>query len=406
MRTIMPSIPIDATLAPEIVEFWGRRYREVKEELEELKAASGAKENCAPSEEGCAPMRVESLLAQIDTHLSSLRKKDKVARDVLSSKKDEILLREALSAAAKERDDLRFRAAALEADRVVLTNQVQAYMIQAAALAAESCSARMAAIHKVFPSTSFVDKDFQAAPVVLAEPEAFMHSLPPQYTSGTRLYFLPRPPACMPLHVPRSAQPGYWFYPVLLAPADTHFELIVEGSPGQWTYLGRYVTVNMPGQEMKLSEWMMLDERTKQAHCHRIAAHTTENGQTPSVATQLEVRRRYDTGEWNVPCYSLQCIGYDLNLYATLHEVALATSRRGSLASDQGTVVMRRDEVSRENSLTPSTVELETGRKRKAQSPVLGEGENMEANSSLSTNAPAGKKSRLILRDLPVQEQQ
>ncbi|TRM59835.1 hypothetical protein BD626DRAFT_506571 [Schizophyllum amplum] len=382
MRTIMPSIPIDATLAPEIVEFWGRRYREVKEELEELKAASGAKENCAPS-------------GKIDTHLSSLRKKDKVARDVLSSKKDEILARR-----------LRFRAAALEADRVVLTNQVQAYMIQAAALAAESCSARMATIHKVFPPTSFVDKDFQAAPVVLAEPEAFMHSLPPQYTSGTRLYFLPRPPACMPLHVPRSAQPGYWFYPVLLAPADTHFELIVEGSPGQWTYLGRYVTVNMPGQEMKLSEWMMLDERTKQAHCHRIAAHTTENGQTPSVATQLEVRRRYDTGEWNVPCYSLQCIGYDLNLYATLHEVALATSRRGSLASDQGTVVMRRDEVSRENSLTPSTVELETGRKRKAQSPVLGEGENMEANSSLSTNAPAGKKSRLILRDLPVQEQQ
>ena len=34
---MMPVIPIDASLAPEVVEFWGKRYREVKEELEELK---------------------------------------------------------------------------------------------------------------------------------------------------------------------------------------------------------------------------------------------------------------------------------------------------------------------------------------------------------------------------------
>ncbi|KAL1742615.1 hypothetical protein HDZ31DRAFT_84007 [Schizophyllum fasciatum] len=397
----MPAIPIDASLAPEVVEFWGRRYREVKEELEELKATCGAKENRAPGGlEGCVPARLEGLLTQLDVHLTSLRKKDKVARDSLISKKDDAPLKEAIAIALKERDDLRFRASALEADRAALTSQVQAFMIQAAALATEACHARMNAVLKQFSTTSFVDKEFQVTPLTLTEPEAFMHSLPPQYTNGTRLYFLPRPPACMPLHVPRSAQSGYWFYPVLLAPGDTQFELIVEGSPGQWTYLGRYVTVSMPGQEMKLCEWMMLDERTKQAHCHRIASHTTDNGQAPSVAAQLEVRRRYDTGEWNVPCYSLQCIGYDMALYATLHEVALATSRRSSLVSDHG---VRQDGVSRAASSTPSTVEVEVGRKRKVQSPMVGE--EADADGSLGTTAPASKKPRMILRDLPLQEQ-
>ena len=141
--------------------------------------------------------------------------------------------------------------------------------------------------------------------------------------------------------------------------------------------------------------------QTKQAHCHRIASHAMEHGQTPTIPAQLEVRRRYDTGEWNVPCYSLQCIGYDLTLYNTLHEVAQATSRRGSIVSEPG---MRQDEVSRETSSTPSTVDVpEAVRKRKVQSPMMGE--NMEANSSLSTNAPMMKKPRLILRDLPVQDQ-
>ncbi|KAI4518146.1 hypothetical protein K525DRAFT_259923 [Schizophyllum commune Loenen D] len=387
----MPVIPIDVSLAPEVVEFWGKRYREVKEELEELKATCSAKENRAPNGlEGCPPARLEGLLTQLDVHLTSLRKKDK---STMVTKKDDGPLRDALTTALKERDDLRFRNSALEADRAALTSQVQAFMIQAAALATEACNSRMNAVHKQFPPTTFVDKDFQVSPLTLTEPEAFMHSLP--------LYFLPRPPACMPLHVPRSAQPGYWFYPVLLAPGDTHFELIVEGSPGQWTYLGRYVTAGMPGQEMKLSEWMMLDERTKQAHCHRIASHAMEHGQTPTIPAQLEVRRRYDTGEWNVPCYSLQCIGYDLTLYNTLHEVAQATSRRGSIVSEPG---MRQDEVSRETSSTPSTVDVpEAVRKRKVQSPMMGE--NMEANSSLSTNAPTMKKPRLILRDLPVQDQ-
>ena len=51
-------------------------------------------------------------------------------------------------------------------------------MIQAAALATEACNSRMNAVHKQFPPTTFVDKDFQVTPLTLTEPEAFMHSLP------------------------------------------------------------------------------------------------------------------------------------------------------------------------------------------------------------------------------------
>jgi hypothetical protein len=33
----MPEISLDASFAPELVEFWGLRYKEIKEELEIMK---------------------------------------------------------------------------------------------------------------------------------------------------------------------------------------------------------------------------------------------------------------------------------------------------------------------------------------------------------------------------------
>jgi hypothetical protein len=33
----MPSISLDSAYAPEVLEFWGRKYQETKEELEKLK---------------------------------------------------------------------------------------------------------------------------------------------------------------------------------------------------------------------------------------------------------------------------------------------------------------------------------------------------------------------------------
>lgn len=36
----MPNMSLDSELAPELVEFWGRKYQFVKEELEKLKVSS------------------------------------------------------------------------------------------------------------------------------------------------------------------------------------------------------------------------------------------------------------------------------------------------------------------------------------------------------------------------------
>lgn len=33
----MPDIPLNASFAPELVEFWGKKYQEVKDEIEQLK---------------------------------------------------------------------------------------------------------------------------------------------------------------------------------------------------------------------------------------------------------------------------------------------------------------------------------------------------------------------------------
>ena len=54
--------------------------------------------------------------------------------------------------------------------RELMRSQVQAFMIQAAALATEACNSRMNAVHKQFPPTTFVDKDFQVTPLTLTEP--------------------------------------------------------------------------------------------------------------------------------------------------------------------------------------------------------------------------------------------
>ena len=87
-----------------------------------MQATCSAKENRAPNGlGGCPPARLEGLLTQLDVHLTSLRKKDK---STMVTKKDDGPLRDALTTALKERDDLRFRNSALEADRAALTSQV------------------------------------------------------------------------------------------------------------------------------------------------------------------------------------------------------------------------------------------------------------------------------------------
>ncbi|KIY48294.1 hypothetical protein FISHEDRAFT_11865, partial [Fistulina hepatica ATCC 64428] len=201
--------------------------------------------------------------------------------------------------------------------------QVQTFYSQVSGLATEADRLRRRAIADMFPPAQFIDGSFQPRYIAFLDSAAVSRTLIALKWAGCThrsvtysVIFLPRPPLCMPLHVPSCAQSGYWFAPNLPLPDETPFELIVEGAPSQWTYLGRYTTAPLTGHEMRLSEWMLLDERTKAAHCARIQPH--------SYAAQLEVKRRYDTGEWGVPCFNLHCVGFDHDLLAALQAAATA----------------------------------------------------------------------------------
>jgi hypothetical protein len=64
------------------------------------------------------------------------------------------------------------------------------------------------------------------------------------------------------------------------------------------------------------------------AHCVRVASQNLPPDQTASYPAQLDVKRRYEVGEWNVPCYSLRCVGFDMPLYDALHAAAVEISSR------------------------------------------------------------------------------
>ena len=104
---------------------------------------------------------------------------------------------------------------------------------------------------------------------------------------------------------------------------------------------------------LQLSEWMSLDEQvrtppvshplsglsvliinpqTKMAHCVRVASQSLPPGQTAPYPAQLEVKRRYEMGEWSVPCYSLQCVGFNTALYDALCAATSAVSEAPSTA--------------------------------------------------------------------------
>lgn len=67
------------------------------------------------------------------------------------------------------------------------------------------------------------------------------------------------------------------------------------------------------------------------AHCVRVAHQNTSQA-TPGLEHQqqpqnagthpLEIKRRYESGEWSVPCFTLRCVGYSVTLYKTLHVAA------------------------------------------------------------------------------------
>ncbi|KAF9654063.1 hypothetical protein BDM02DRAFT_3086589, partial [Thelephora ganbajun] len=142
---------------------------------------------------------------------------------------------------------------------------------------------------------------------------------------------LPRPPACLPLRITTCGQHGYWFSPVTTYPEDTEFELVVEGKPTEWTYLGRYKSIHLPGGEMRMSEWSALDDETKHTHCIRAAAQRPgQDTVTPATvsAAAAELRQQYESGQAVVPCFTLICTGYTMQVHAAMHGTVTRTGKR------------------------------------------------------------------------------
>lgn len=198
------------------------------------------------------------------------------------------------------------------------------FAVQATVLAAEAHKWRRDKILELFKTDSFVANDFDSPLLISKNPRLIYDVLPDHLLSGRRLCFLPRPPSCLPLRVSSIAQSGYWFYPPWTFAPDVAFELVVEGDPHEWKYLGTYVTAPLVGYEMKLSEWMILDDETKDQHCLRVKAQILEQAQLPTTCTGLDVRRHYDIGEWSVPCYSLCCMGFSMKLHDALQYASKA----------------------------------------------------------------------------------
>ncbi|KAK0225047.1 hypothetical protein EDD85DRAFT_856238 [Armillaria nabsnona] len=115
------------------------------------------------------------------------------------------------------------------------------------------------------------------------------------------------------------AQARYWFHPPITIPEETAVELVVEAKPHElctWLYFGRYLSAPLHGKDMKLSEWIKLDAQTKTAYCTAVSRTLKEQMLDQQVLC-ADIQRQLDLGKYAAPCYSLQCVGYDLALHET-----------------------------------------------------------------------------------------
>ncbi|KAI0933541.1 hypothetical protein AcV5_005663 [Taiwanofungus camphoratus] len=325
----MPTISLDVSYAKELVEFWGFRYREVKEELEALKNSHYLLEQQAQK------IIVNDELQKLQGLITSMEKEserrqavDTELRDLIarSGRSEEVFNRK-VALLQKENEDLIARLSTIESEQSMLSQQVQMFYTQAGALATEAHHWRRDKIAQMFQDNSFVDENFESCSLLFDDPSLILRALPAPAKSSRRIYFVARPPNCMPLRVPSIAKSGYWFYPTWIVPDDAVFELVVEGKPDEWTYLGSYTSAPLLGYEMKLSEWTTLDDETKEGHCSRVTQQILAQSQLPAFSDKLDVKRHYDAGEWSVPCYSLRCTSFSMLLYNALHVAAKAVQQ-------------------------------------------------------------------------------
>ncbi|KAK0225062.1 hypothetical protein EDD85DRAFT_795288 [Armillaria nabsnona] len=93
----------------------------------------------------------------------------------------------------------------------------------------------------------------------------------------------------MPLYIPNITQAGYWFHLPITIPEETPVELVIEAEP----------------HEIKL------DAQTKIAYCMAISRALKKQKPDQQVSC-ANVQQQLDSREYTAPCYSLQCVGYDL----------------------------------------------------------------------------------------------
>ncbi|KAI6123218.1 hypothetical protein EDD16DRAFT_1567658 [Pisolithus croceorrhizus] len=337
-------IPIDSSLAPELVEFWAKKYKETKEELD------GLRETLVP----CKSSERDEILDAV--------------RSIKSAVNDEANLRQKLEAAIKEKEELASRLARLEAEQSQLSRQTQLSVMQTSSLAKEATEQRHLVIRQRFPPVHFAEGSEQAT-VMFTDYKTIIGHLSSQF-SQDRLQFIVCPPASLPLFVPACGQHGFWFY----APSNGPFQLIAEMRPNEWSYLGQYVSAPLANAEMKLSEWISLDEETKMAHCSRVAAAEPHED-------RLLIRRRYDTGESKITCCSLQCVGYNKVLREALR-IAAQKLRLQPVLQEQQTPVpnaMPRKRTRAKQSQEAADASKERAKKKKSSC-----GGTLVQNKSLS----------------------
>jgi hypothetical protein len=67
-------------------------------------------------------------------------------------------------------------------------------------------------------------------------------------------------------------------------------------------------------------------------YCTRVASI-----KLPPYHVQFDLKRQYDTGKWMVPCFSLQCVGFDMIFYQNFrHAVSQARPTVSKPASPIG----------------------------------------------------------------------
>ncbi|OCH90666.1 hypothetical protein OBBRIDRAFT_876835, partial [Obba rivulosa] len=328
-------IPIDCLPTKELVEFWSHKYSEVKRELEQLEGQLYALPLARPN---ALEERLEDVAAAFQQESRWRQEGEAKIRGFMTHLAKNDQLNERLLTLEKVNQDLRRRLSIFENERSLLWKQITMFWDQAVALAVEAHRQRNSAVTDLFGPAKDIAPRFMDTPLSFSSSPSVMNCLPEGSVSRCELrspswYFLPSPPRSLPLRVSKPGQNGYWFYPIFKVSGHSEFQLIVETKPNSWRYMGTDVTVPLTGYEMKLSEWAMLDDKTRDTHCERVLSDLAASTHGPILAMSQDIRSWYNTGELTVPCYGLQCISFNVVVYNMLHEPVKGSQRSGEGSS-------------------------------------------------------------------------